>query len=670
VTPGTPVQGTDARENAAPARRPRRRAGLVLALAVLAALLPVLWTPAAATHVEPVFIGANDNCAELGDSEFELRVQPVADGTYGDGTLSVTIDVRDTSAGQVFDFTSNIPVDSVFVKGGPVGNFYDYDPSASADTGLHAPVNPNNGLYYGLSHISFCYSRVPSTDVTVSANPTVIHSGDSVTFTITEENDGVLPLTGATVVTDSVACNTALAGPTGDDGDGVLEPGETWTWTCTIPVTGDPDLDYTLTVTGHGDTPDGDDVTWCSNPASPPADTFCDQDERDDVDIDIINPSTDVDVSASPTVIKSGDSVTFTFTEENDGDVDLTAPSIVTSSTACNTALSGPTGDGGDIGVLDTGETWTWTCTIPVTGDPDLDFNLVVTGHGTDPTGDDVTWCENVGSPPANTFCDQDERASVTVDIINPSTDVDVSASATTVEPGASVTFTFTEENDGDADLTAVSVDTDNDACDAAKLGPTGDDGDNVLETGETWSWTCTIPVPGASGTSFTLTVTGHGTDPTGDDVTWCADVANPPASTFCDQDERDSVTVDIRDLGEGLTPGYWKNHLESWVGYSPNQSLESVFDVPDSLGLDDATLLDALSFKGGGGTKGAAQTLLRAAVAALLNSAHPNIDYPRSTADVIADVNAALASGSRSAMLALAAELDADNNLGGDINS
>jgi hypothetical protein len=93
------------------------------------------------------------------------------------------------------------------------------------------------------------------------------------------------------------------------------------------------------------------------------------------------------------------------------------------------------------------------------------------------------------------------------------------------------------------------------------------------------------------------------------------------------------------------------------------------VFDVPDSLGLDNVTLRQALSFKDGPGTAGVARILLRAAVAALLDSAHPDIDYPRSTADVIADVNAALASLDPSTMLDLAAELDADNNLGCPLN-
>jgi hypothetical protein len=89
------------------------------------------------------------------------------------------------------------------------------------------------------------------------------------------------------------------------------------------------------------------------------------------------------------------------------------------------------------------------------------------------------------------------------------------------------------------------------------------------------------------------------------------------------------------------------------------------VFDVPNSFNLDNKTLLQALSFGGGGSTKGAAQNLLRAGVAALLNSANLNVNYPRSTAQVVANVNAALASGDRGTMLAQASALDHDNSLG-----
>ena len=104
-------------------------------------------------------------------------------------------------------------------------------------------------------------------------------------------------------------------------------------------------------------------------------------------------------------------------------------------------------------------------------------------------------------------------------------------------------------------------------------------------------------------------------------------------------------------------------------TGYSPIQNLESVFDVPDSFGLDNTSLRQALSLTGGTGNRGAARILLSAATAALLNAAHPDIDYPRSTSDVIAAVNAALASHDRDTMLSLASALDQDNNFGCPLN-
>jgi hypothetical protein len=86
---------------------------------------------------------------------------------------------------------------------------------------------------------------------------------------------------------------------------------------------------------------------------------------------------------------------------------------------------------------------------------------------------------------------------------------------------------------------------------------------------------------------------------------------------------------------------------------------------VPDAFGLDDATLLEALSFQGGPTVADAAQILLRAAVAALLNAASPNVDYPLTVDQVIAEVNSALSSGDRAVILAEATRLDAFNNLG-----
>ena len=89
----------------------------------------------------------------------------------------------------------------------------------------------------------------------------------------------------------------------------------------------------------------------------------------------------------------------------------------------------------------------------------------------------------------------------------------------------------------------------------------------------------------------------------------------------------------------QGCTPGYWKvpQHWDSWPApFSPTKStVASVFSNSSPYG--SLTLVEALKLQGGKGTDGAKQILLRAAVAAILNEAHPGVDYP------YADVNAVI---------------------------
>jgi hypothetical protein len=135
--------------------------------------------------IQPVEYLDNPTCSDFGNW-YELKVEPVTDGEYSDGYLTVSIDEYNTAAGQVFDWTSNVGVDAVFVKGGNNGNFYLYDPEDTGDTMLHASINPSNDTYYGLSHISFChdielevsktaagtYDRTHTWDIEKSVSPT------------------------------------------------------------------------------------------------------------------------------------------------------------------------------------------------------------------------------------------------------------------------------------------------------------------------------------------------------------------------------------------------------------------------------------------------------------------------------------------------------------------
>jgi hypothetical protein len=85
-------------------------------------------------------------------------------------------------------------------------------------------------------------------------------------------------------------------------------------------------------------------------------------------------------------------------------------------------------------------------------------------------------------------------------------------------------------------------------------------------------------------------------------------------------------------------------------------------------IGAND-TLKQALEYGGGSGTSGAAKNLLKQAVAALLNAAHSNVNFPWSVSQVISQVNAALASGDKDDMEDLADHLDYKNNLGCPLN-
>ncbi|MFP5333100.1 MAG: hypothetical protein ACLGHX_12180 [Acidimicrobiia bacterium] len=138
----------------------RRVAGATALMILFYVLQMLLQSPAAfAASVTPETTPGqvNPKCADLegpGQTWLELKVDPNADGVYSDGTLTVTI--SNTTNDKSFDWSSNIGVDGVLVKGGNAGNhFYRYDPpnEVTGDQGLSTP----DGKGDGISHISFCY---------------------------------------------------------------------------------------------------------------------------------------------------------------------------------------------------------------------------------------------------------------------------------------------------------------------------------------------------------------------------------------------------------------------------------------------------------------------------------------------------------------------------------
>jgi uncharacterized repeat protein (TIGR01451 family) len=195
----------------------------------------------------------------------------------------------------------------------------------------------------------------------VKSGPATAKVGDTITYTFAVTlAAGSPPLSGVTI-TDPICDAGTLAGPTGDDGDGILETGETWGFTCTHRVTdSDPD-------------PLPNTATACAT--DPSGATVCDSDNHE---VDITHPGIEVVKSADPISGTVGTVITFTYEVTNIGDVTLFDVSV----------------DDDILGhicvipVLEPNETvvCTGTYTIPANATPEI-TNVVVAG-GTDPDGD------------------------------------------------------------------------------------------------------------------------------------------------------------------------------------------------------------------------------------------------------------------------------------------
>ena len=157
-----------------------------------------------------------------------------------------------------------------------------------------------------------CFSVTARQDIgihVVKTGPKLTHVGDTITYTLHVNVTTQVPL-GAITVTDPV-CGSAPAYVSGDDGDGLLEPGETWTYTCDHVVTAnDPDpLPNTATVQGTSQ----DDQTAT---------------DTDDHTVDVIHPKIHLVKTVDPASGDPGATVTYTYTVTNVGDTTLFAVSV------------------------------------------------------------------------------------------------------------------------------------------------------------------------------------------------------------------------------------------------------------------------------------------------------------------------------------------------------
>jgi len=372
-------------------------------------------------------------------------------------------------------------------------------------------------------------SVFPDSVVTMTADKYWIYTEQEVKLTISEENTGYLPLTEVHVelFADGAKINTlthASASPTVGNGDNVLEPGEIWTWTVNRTITDDTVFE----AVGHGLDPSEVDIT--------PANGF--DKERDEITVDLLAPDTEVDVASSLGTVYQGQSFVLTIMETNTGQDPLTDAYVELFANGSSFALlyaSSATPSNGDTDdILDPGETWTWTVNRSIASDT----TFVAVGHGRDAAGLDITY--------DNGFPQERKEITVTVICPNPATVVTIGADDESVDSGDTVEFTITEENTGNVPLTSVRVEV---FADGSKVGEfdrstaacSGGNSNNVLDPGETWTWTFNRTVTDDT----TFVAIGHGLDTTQVDITY-------PAF----EKERDEITISAISRGIEVTLG------------------------------------------------------------------------------------------------------------------
>ena len=155
-------------------------------------------TPQQTTPSSSVVTG-NPDCGDLGDFAFEFKIdeQPVEGMVYDDPNSALVVTITDVTEGDpmTFSFTTNIPVSAVFVKAGPGGILYTFDPPTTVGTNLASPKSD-------ISHVSFCWNPPPPTTTTTSTSTTststtstTVADTTSTTMGATTSSAGVSPTT-------------------------------------------------------------------------------------------------------------------------------------------------------------------------------------------------------------------------------------------------------------------------------------------------------------------------------------------------------------------------------------------------------------------------------------------------------------------------------------------
>jgi uncharacterized repeat protein (TIGR01451 family) len=510
--------------------------------------------------------------------------------------LSETIASLAPGASQSFNVTYEATQADFDNRGGGDG---DIDNTATADSDQTDAVDAS-------ATVSLAYG--PSLTITKSANvASVDEAGDDIVYTVSVQNTGNVTLTNLVVNDPMTGLSETIAS---------LAPGASASFDVTYEATqadfdtnggGDGDIDNTATADS-----DQTDATQAS------ASVELDRDAM-------------LAISKSANVVsvdQAGDDIVYTVSVQNTGNVTLT-----------NLVVNDPmTGLSETIASLAPGASASFDITYEAT---QADFD---TNGGGDGDIDNTATADSDQTDAA--------QASAEVDIVyDPDLSIEKMADVSSVDSvGDLINYTIVVSNTGNITLenvvlsdSLIAGSLDNDLDNDGVIN--GDDGDGLLEVGESWTWN------------------GQYVVSQGDIDMANASSENPylirnTATVDTQQTDPESATETVEILKtdfEGLSPGYWKNTPEDWDGFVLTQSFEDFFfggqnaDVDWTIKtsekgrdkfqvVDDITFQQALALTGGD-----AAALARGAVAAVLNARDEDVSYRFTEDQIKAWVKAAL---------------------------
>ena len=338
-------------------------------------------------------------------------------------------------------------------------------------TGCAVTINPNYGsritwnvtqgtVYrvqvdgYGTATGTFRLTwRFTGFTISKAVSASSISAPGTLTYTITVANTGSATLTGP-AITDALllgaAPRTLTSGPTLTSGDansnGQIETTETWVYTATYNVPqSDIDLGGTYSNTATFDTAQTN--VYTSNAAT--------------TSITQSPAFTNVKSQSggSNPVTAAGQTINYTITIDNTGNVTLTAPTLVSDTFqlggAARTLTSGPTYQSGDLdsdGAIDTNEVWLYAASYTV---PQTDMDG--TGNFTNTARYDTAQTSPVDSNTVTTNVTRSPSLSINKfwAFANPGDDADGDGLA---DVGDIITYYYDVTNNGNMTVANVSV--------------------------------------------------------------------------------------------------------------------------------------------------------------------------------------------------------------------